>query len=64
MIRRWLARLSFSFLVLAVVFAWEGHRSSTGERGPEKKGNAPALYLAAALALGAGLAGIRERHRG
>jgi hypothetical protein len=55
--RKWLARLSFSFLILAAVFAWEGHRAS--DRGVK-----PRYYYAIALiALGLGIMGIHERHR-
>jgi hypothetical protein len=58
--RRWLARLSFSFLALAFVLAWQGWRhSSAGAEG----WRVAALYLGAALCLAAGLAGVRERHR-
>ena len=62
--RRWLARLAFSFIVLAMVLAWEGHRAAAGARGPEARQRVTAYYLGAALALAAGLAGLRERHRG
>ena len=55
--RKWLARLSFSFLVLAAVLFWEGRRAR--ERGETASG----YYVGAALLTGAGLAGLRERHR-
>jgi hypothetical protein len=53
--RTWLARLSFSFLIVAFVLAWQGYKTG-GSR-------APTHYLGAAAAFGVGLAGVRERHR-
>ncbi len=56
--RRWLARLAFSFFIIAAVLAWEAHRA---RNGPEWR---PILYLVAGLlAVLIGLAGVRERHR-
>ena len=55
--RKWLARLSFSFLILAAVLVWEGRRAH--ERGD----SATPRYLLAALFAAAGIAGITERHR-
>lgn len=63
MMRRWLARLGFPFLVLAFVLAWEGRRASAG-RGGSVDPDRVTLYYAGAAVLGAaGLAGVRERHR-
>jgi hypothetical protein len=56
--RKWLARLSFSFLILAAVLAWEGRRAAQAGR------SANVYYAAAIVLVGLGLAGIRERHRG
>lgn len=56
--RKWLARLAFSFLILAAVLAWEGQRASEQER------SATPYYAAAIVLLGLGAAGLRERHRG
>lgn len=56
--RRWLARLTFSFFILAAVFAWEAYRARDGHEWR------PILYLLAAmLCVLLGLAGVRERHR-
>jgi hypothetical protein len=58
-----MARFAFSFILLAIVFAWEGYRVRRGlAAGPEWK--AYALFAAAALCFGLGLRGLRERHRG
>ena len=61
--RKWLARLSFSFIILTVVFAWEGYRTRRGDRGPDQDMKAYAFYGAAALCFGLGLRGVHERHR-
>ena len=53
--RTWLARLSFSLIIVAFALAWQGYKTG-GSR-------ATVYYLGAAAALGVGLAGVRERHR-
>jgi hypothetical protein len=55
--RKWLARLSFSFLILAAVLAWEGHRAGQAGR------NGLLHYAGAVVLVGLGLVGLRERHR-
>ncbi len=56
--RRWLARLSFSFFILAAVLAWEAYRARDGSTWR------PLLFLVAAmLCVLLGLAGVRERHK-
>ena len=60
--RRWLARLSFSLFVIALVLAWEAYKAS--HRADEGGGSRAALYaVGAAAAFALGLAGVRERHR-
>ena len=61
--RRWLARLAFSFILLAAVFAWEGNRVRRGDRGPGHEWKMYAFFASAALCFGLGLRGVRERHR-
>ena len=46
-----------SFIILAAVLAWEGRKAS--DRGESATG----YYVAAGLLAGAGMAGMRERHR-
>ena len=58
--RRWLARLGFSFVVMAFVFGWQGWRLSQERAAPWKVYGSYALAVAFASA---GLAGLRERHR-
>jgi hypothetical protein len=60
---KWLARFAFSFILLAVVFAWEGRRRQRGDVGAVEPWKVYAFYAAAALCFGLGLRGIRERHR-
>ena len=55
--RKWLARLSFSFIVISAVLVWEGRRAH--ERGE----SATWRYALAAVFAVAGAAGIGERHR-
>jgi hypothetical protein len=55
--RKWLGRLAFSFIVLAAVLVWEGSRAR--ERGE----SVTWYYIGAAVLAGAGMAGVREKHR-
>jgi hypothetical protein len=60
---RWLARLAFSFLILAGLLIYQGYREMTTLARPLwwRIG----LYLVAAgLGLGLAAKGVRERHRG
>jgi len=60
--RRWLARLSFSLFVIALVLAWEAYKASHRvDEGARSRATLYAVGAAAAFALG--LAGVRERHR-
>ena len=61
--RRWMARLAYSFFVLTLVFAWEGYRTQRGDRGPDQHVKMYAFYAAAAVCFGLALRGLRERHR-
>ena len=57
MMRKWLARLAFSFLILAAALAWTGRQAA-------KRGDAATGFYAVAALLGAaGIIGLRERHR-
>ena len=55
--------LSFSFMILAAVLAWEGYRTQRGDRGPDQQGKMYGFYATAAVCFGLGLRGVRERHR-
>jgi hypothetical protein len=62
-IRHWLGRLAFSFILLTVVFAYEGYRTRRGDRGPGQEAKMYAFFAAAAACFVVGLRGMRERHR-
>ena len=55
--RRWFGRIAFAFLALAVWQFMEGRAAR------ERAGDPTWHYVAAAVLLGVGLAGVRERHR-
>jgi len=55
--RFWIARLAFSFLVIAGACGWEAYR------GDHTVTQQRLLTVAAAVSAGFGLAGLRERHR-
>ncbi len=61
--RRWLARLGFSFLLLAAVLAWEGYQATTGRRGDVPQWRIALCFMGAAALFAIGLRGVRERHR-
>lgn len=57
-----LARLTFTFFIIAGVLLWEGYRQ--GRASPPVSRAQLALYaIAAALSLILGFAGLRARHR-
>lgn len=55
--RKWLARLAFSFLVIAFACGWEAYR------GNHPRTKQVLLVCGAAIGAGLGLAGLRERQR-
>ena len=58
--RPWLARLGFSFVVLAFVLFWSAYQRTKTEGTSARV----VLYtLLGAACAAAGLAGVRERHR-
>jgi hypothetical protein len=54
--RRWLARLSFSFLIIAAVLLWEANKLGSG-------GRSSAYIVGAFVCIALGIIGIRARHR-
>jgi hypothetical protein len=62
--KTWIARFSFSFVVIALWLAWEGYRRISGRGGEPGDGRATLYFVAAAMAFSLGVAGLRERHRG
>ena len=59
--RYWLARLSFSFLILAAVLGWAAYQGL--KTGALAEGRAALYLIAGGMAVGLGFMGIRERHR-
>lgn len=60
--QKWLARLSFSFMILAAVLAWEAWKLSNSV-GVDRQPRMTLYVLGAALLFGLGLAGVKARHR-
>ena len=60
--RRWLARLSFSFLVVAFFLGWEGYKRYTAAGGAADWRTVLDFTCAAASAALA-LGGLRQRYR-
>lgn len=58
--RRWLARLGFSFFVLGFVLFWSAYQRSKTEGMTAR---VVFYVLGGAACAAAGLAGVRERHR-
>lgn len=61
--RRWLARFSFSFLVIAFFLAWEGYKRYQLTGGRLADWHALLYWFAAMLSLVMAFVGISERHR-
>jgi hypothetical protein len=61
-LRAWLERLAFSFIILAAALFWSAYRIYTGH-APGTSRRITAFTILGALLLGAGLAGVRLRHR-
>ena len=59
--RRWLARLSFSFLIIAAFLAYSGYKGAHDHS--LSQGRVVLDYLCAMLAFVLFLAGVRARHR-
>lgn len=61
--RRWMGRLSFSFLIVAFFLGWKGYKQYVAAGGAIADWRTLLDFVAAVLALLLGLAGLRERHR-
>ena len=61
-VNRWLARLAFSFLILAGFLVWQGYREMTTLANPAWW-RIGLYFVAAGVSVGLGVRGIRERHR-
>ena len=61
--RKWLARLSFTFMLIGAVLAWEGYQTLRGARGETSDTRVALYFIGATVAFALGFAGVRERHR-
>lgn len=61
--RKWLARLGFSFVVIAAWLAWEAYRAASDRRGDVPEWQIGLYIAGAVVAFVLGLVGLRERHR-
>jgi hypothetical protein len=60
---RWLARLSFSFFIIAAVLVWETYKSLVGERGVVPQWRIALYMLATVICITLGAMGERARPR-
>ena len=61
--RRWLARLAFSFVIIALVLLWEGYKALGGGDRPVLPKRAMLCFIGAGAAMALAGAGMHERHR-
>ena len=62
--RRWLARLAFSFAIIAAVLLWEGYKASGRTGLPQNATRTVLCFIGAGASMALAAAGMRERHRG
>ena len=62
--KRWLARLSFSFFIVGGLLGWTVYRARTGTGPPLSDARMILYTAAAAVCFVLGFLGVRERHRG
>lgn len=60
--QKWLARFSFSFIILAAVMIWRGYQLQK-QNDPREQTNIAMLWVGGGVLFGLGLAGVRARHR-
>jgi hypothetical protein len=61
--QKWLARLSFSFLIVGAILAWSAYAALRGYGRPLPEWRIVVHFLLAALCFVLGFAGIHARHR-
>ncbi len=59
----WLARFSFSFVVIAMLLFWESYRAVKGQLGPLAPGRIVLFLCGGLVSFVMGMIGVRERHR-
>jgi hypothetical protein len=60
--RPWLARLTFSFLIIAAFLFWTGYKAMAGRLGPIETWKIALYFLAGGMSLALFIAGLRARH--
>jgi hypothetical protein len=61
--RRWLATLSYSFVIGAAVLCWQIYRALEGQMGVVPAWQLILWIIGAACSLAVGVAGLVQRHR-
>lgn len=59
----WLARFSFTFLILCGWLLWEAYKGATGQLGPVSRARLVLFLVGGMASFGLAIAGVRERHR-
>jgi hypothetical protein len=59
----WLARLSFSFLIIAAVLVWTGYQGLNATGGQAAPWKITLCFVGAGACIALFIAGVRQRHR-
>ena len=62
-LRRWLARLVFSFVIIGAVLFWTGYKDLRGTDTPRRPNRALVCFIAGGACMALAANGMRERHR-
>jgi hypothetical protein len=61
--RRWLARLAYSFVILAIFLMWEGAKALGRHGQPRNVPRVIGCFIGAGVLMALAGKGMRERHR-
>ena len=62
-LRRWLARLAFSFIIIGAVLLWTGYKDLGHQDTPRRPVRALVCFIAGGACMALAANGMRERHR-
>ena len=62
-VNRWLARLSFSFFIIAAILFWEIYKTLDGRQREVSEWRIALYMIACVFAIVLGALGVRARHR-
>ena len=62
-LRRWLARLTFSFIIIGAVLLWTGYKDLGHGETPRRPTRALVCFIAGGACMALAANGMRERHR-